>query len=120
MDYAAATKRAKFEAGVSCRVAEIMVDQPQLQGLCKVCLRHTNVSLGELVRTAYTKNQAMRQAAPELPLHRVVRQRALWARLRLTFFAPDADPDALSIAPALTYRERLAYPCCCRRSQPQP
>jgi hypothetical protein len=36
--------------------------------------------------------------------------------LRLTFFAPGVDSDALSDAPALAHHERLAYPCCCRQA----
>eukprot|EP00045_Choanoeca_perplexa_P015442 m.194146 g.194146 ORF g.194146 m.194146 type:complete len:170 (+) comp16993_c0_seq20:2287-2796(+) len=82
---------------------------------CEHCTLSTNVTLDELVRRAYIKNQSMRLAA-EPPLHRVVRQRALWTSLRQTFFAPGVDSDALSEAPALTHHERMAYPCHCRRN----
>ena len=87
--------------------------------LCARCAYHTSVTLGELVRIAHAKNQAMRQAV-EVPLNRVVRQRALWAKLRMTFFAPGVDSDALAEAPALAQHERLAYPCRCRCRQTNP
>jgi transposase len=82
---------------------------------CTNCSTHTT-TLGELVRSAYAKNQAMTQAGPRL--HRVVRQRALWPRLRLAFFAPGVDLDAISEEPALSYHERLALPCCRNPNEP--
>eukprot|EP00045_Choanoeca_perplexa_P021974 m.8024 g.8024 ORF g.8024 m.8024 type:complete len:152 (+) comp9002_c0_seq2:665-1120(+) len=85
--------------------------------LCPICAHHTSTTLGELVRIAYTKNQVMREET-EGPLHRLVRQRALWSSFRQTFFAPNVDSDALSNAPALAHYERLAYPCHCRHPTP--
>ena len=85
------------------------------QYLCVHCAQHTTATLGELVRHAHAKNQAMRQAT-DGSLSRVVRQRALWTSLRKTFFAPGVDSEALSDSPALAQHERLAYPCSCSQS----
>jgi len=87
------------------------------QLLCVACAQHTTATLGELVRHAHAKNQAMRQAT-DGSLSRVVRQRALWTSLRKTFSAPGADSEALSDSPALAQHERLAYPCSCSQSLP--
>jgi hypothetical protein len=83
--------------------------------LCKHCARCTNMTLGNLVRCAYTKNKAMADKSLRTPLNQVVRQRALWDHLRQAFFAPGIDSDALSDTPALIQDERLAYPCRCRK-----
>jgi hypothetical protein len=85
--------------------------------LCARCAQHTSATLGELVRQAYAKNQHMSKA--EAPLSRVVRQRALWTRLRTTFFVIGVDSDALSDVPALAQHERLAYPCSCHLQLPE-
>eukprot|EP00045_Choanoeca_perplexa_P001941 m.22385 g.22385 ORF g.22385 m.22385 type:complete len:181 (-) comp11244_c0_seq1:905-1447(-) len=64
-------------------------------------------SLGELVQIAWHKNRSMIESQ-ERSLPKTLFQRTLWARLQGTFFAPDADADALSVSPALTPDE-LAF-----------
>ena len=105
-----APKRAKFEANPNRDSTRL-----ELQSLCVHCAQHTTATLGELVRHAHAKNQAMRQAT-DSSLSRVVRQRALWTSLRKTFFAPGVDSEALSNSPALAQHERLAYPCSCSQT----
>ena len=111
-------KRAKLQGTPSRPIVKTTTSQPTW--LCARCAHSTRVTLGELVRFAYDKNQDMRKAAEVTPLRRVVLQRALWARLRTTFFAPGVDSDALAEGPALAQHERLAYPCQCRQPNPLP
>jgi hypothetical protein len=91
-------------------------EQSRLQTLAiepsfKAVLCTTHQTVGDLVEVAYNKNKHMKAQAltsDEPCLRKTVLQRALWESLRETFFAPDADTDALADAPVSISKQQAS------------